>query len=151
MSWGNIVAGVAPPKVRYPAKKPITSVIAPAIAVVAGLAAFAVIPVTPTLGVFELDVGLLFFLGVGALATYGALLGGWASNSKYSALGGLRAAAQMISYEVSIGFIIVGVILSTGSPTLATQLAGEWVFWKTGNVDSPFAEITDDDIDNLFS
>ncbi|RMH52580.1 MAG: NADH-quinone oxidoreductase subunit NuoH [Alphaproteobacteria bacterium] len=79
----------------------------------------------------NLNVGILYIFSVSSLEVYGVIMGGWASNSKYPFLGGLRSAAQMISYEVSIGFIIVGVLISTGSLNLieiVNAQRGEWGF-----------------------
>lgn len=67
----------------------------------------------------DLNVGILYIFAISSLGVYGVIMGGWASNSKYPFLGGLRSAAQMVSYEVSIGFIIVGVLISTGSLNLS--------------------------------
>lgn len=96
------------------ADKPVF-VIAPAIVMVTMLMAFAVIPFAPGIGVVDLNVGLLFFLAMSALAAYSVLLAGYASNSKYALIGGLRAAAQMISYEVFMGISLMGVVLMSGS------------------------------------
>ena len=67
----------------------------------------------------DLNVGVLYIFAISSLGVYGVIMGGWASNSKYPFLGGLRSAAQMVSYEVSIGLIIVGVLISTGSLNLS--------------------------------
>jgi len=96
------------------ADKPVF-IIAPAIVMVTMLMAFAVIPIAPGVGVVDLNVGLLFFLAMSALAAYSVLLAGYASNSKYALIGGLRAAAQMISYEVFMGISLMGVVLMSGS------------------------------------
>lgn len=96
------------------ADKPVF-VIAPAIVMVTMLMAFAVIPVAPGIGVADLNVGVLFFLAMSALAAYSVLLGGYASNSKYALIGSLRSAAQMISYEVFMGISLMGVVLMSGS------------------------------------
>jgi len=96
------------------ADKPVF-IIAPAIVMVAMLMAFAVIPFAPGIGVVDLNVGLLFFLAMSALAAYSVLLAGYASNSKYALIGSLRAAAQMISYEVFMGIALMGVVLLSGS------------------------------------
>lgn len=96
------------------ADKPVF-IIAPAIVMVTMLMAFAVIPVAPGIGVIDLNVGVLFFLAMSALAAYSVLLGGYASNSKYALIGSLRAAAQMISYEVFMGISLMGVVLMAGS------------------------------------
>jgi NADH-quinone oxidoreductase subunit H len=79
------------------------------------LLSFAVIPFAPNLGVVDLNVGLLFLLAMSSMAVYSVVLGGWASNSKYALLGGMRAAAQMLSYEVFMGLSLAGVVLLAGS------------------------------------
>ncbi len=98
-------------------------VIAPMISVATALLAFAVIPVAPPLNLFGLEVplqianvnvALLYLLAVGSVSVYGTVLAGWSSNNKYSLLGSLRAAAQLISYEVTLGLALVGVIMLTG-------------------------------------
>ncbi|MEN6337684.1 MAG: NADH-quinone oxidoreductase subunit NuoH [Phycisphaerales bacterium] len=96
------------------ADKPIF-VIAPAITVVTTLMSFAVVVFTPGLTVVDLGVGLLFFLAMSSLGVYSVVLGGWSSNDKYSLLGGLRAAAQMLSYELFIGLSLMGVVMMAGS------------------------------------
>lgn len=96
------------------ADKPVF-ILAPAIVMVTMLMAFAVIPFAPGVGVVDLNVGILFFLAMSALAAYSVLLGGYASNSKYALIGSLRAAAQMISYEVFMGISLMGVVLMSGS------------------------------------
>jgi NADH-quinone oxidoreductase subunit H len=95
-------------------------VIAPLIVASTAILGFAVVPITPTLGVADLDVGLLFFLAMGSLSVYSALLGGFASNSKYALLGGLRAAAQTVSYEVFMGLSVLGTVALAGSFDLRT-------------------------------
>jgi NADH-quinone oxidoreductase subunit H len=104
-------------------------VMAPALVMATGLIAFAVVPVTPGIGVIDLDVGLLFFLAMAALTVYGVVLGGWASNSKYSLLGGLRAAAQMISYEVFMGLALMGVVILAGSFDLRAIVEAQRGLW----------------------
>ncbi|UYV35965.1 NADH-quinone oxidoreductase subunit NuoH [Rhodobacteraceae bacterium D3-12] len=89
--------------------------LAPLISVVMALIAWAVIPFNDGWVISDINVAILYVFAVSSLEVYGVIMGGWASNSKYPFLGSLRSAAQMISYEVSIGLIIVGVILSTGS------------------------------------
>ena len=91
---------------------------APLLSFVLALIAWAVVPFGDGLVVANLNVGILYLFAIGSLEVYGVIMGGWASNSKYPFLGSLRSAAQMISYEVSIGFIIVGVLLTTGSLNL---------------------------------
>ena len=91
---------------------------APLVGFILSMISWAVIPFSETLVLSNLNVAVLYIFAVSSLEVYGVIMGGWASNSKYAFLGALRSAAQMISYEVSIGFIIVGVILSTGSLSL---------------------------------
>jgi NADH-quinone oxidoreductase subunit H len=92
--------------------------LAPLVSFILAMIAWAVIPFTETWVLADLNVAVLYIFAVSSLEVYGVIMGGWASNSKYPFLGSLRSAAQMISYEVSIGFIIVGVIISTGSLSL---------------------------------
>ena len=90
-------------------------ILAPMTSFVLALIAWAVIPFNDTWVLADLNVAILYVFAISSLEVYGVIMGGWASNSKYPFLGSLRSAAQMISYEVSIGLIIIGVILSTGS------------------------------------
>ena len=92
--------------------------LAPMISLVLALVAWAVVPFNDGWVLADVNVAILFIFAVSSLEVYGVIMGGWASNSKYPFLGSLRSAAQMISYEVSIGLIIIGVILSTGSMNL---------------------------------
>src|SRR5690606_22441226 len=83
--------------------------------------------------VSDLNVGILYILAISSLGVYGIIMGGWASNSKYPFLGALRSAAQMVSYEVSIGLVIINVILLAGSmnlTTIVTQQAGYFWNWN---------------------
>jgi NADH-quinone oxidoreductase subunit H len=89
--------------------------IAPLISFVVAVIAWAVIPFNDTWVLADINVAILYVLAISSLGVYGIIMGGWASNSKYPFLGSLRSAAQMISYEVSLGLIIIGVIISTGS------------------------------------
>ena len=117
--------------------------LAPMIAVIPALAAFAVIPfagqnveifgitIRPYLS--DVNIGLLYLLAISSLGVFGIVLGGWASNSKYSMLGALRSAAQMISYEVSLGFSIIGVLMIAGTASMvgivhAQKEIGLWFF-----------------------
>ena len=86
-------------------------IIAPTIVVVTVLIAFAVVPFTKVIKISDANVGLLFFIGMTSLGVYSVVLAGWASNSKYSLLGGMRAAAQMISYEIPMALSVVGVVI----------------------------------------
>ena len=90
-------------------------VLAPAIIVVTVLMSFAVLPVAPGIIVTDLNIGLLFFLAMSSLGVYSVVLAGWSSDNKYSLLGGVRAAAQMLSYEVFMGLSLMGVVLLAGS------------------------------------
>src|SRR3712207_2571084 len=102
--------------------------LAPFISGVLALAAWAVIPVSAGWVVADINVGLLFVFAISSLEVYGVIMGGWASNSKYPFLASLRVAAQMVSYEVSIGFVIITVLLCVGSLNLTdivlSQLTG---------------------------
>ena len=83
------------------------------------MVAWSVIPFNEGWVLTDINIGILFIFAVAGLEVYGVIMGGWASNSKYPFLGSLRSAAQMISYEVSIGFIIIGILISTGSLNLS--------------------------------
>ena len=91
---------------------------------------FSLVPVTPTWGVADPNLGILFFFAMAGLAVYAVMLGGWSSNSKYSLLGGLRSSAQMITYEVFMGLSVMGVVMLAGSfnmrDIVAEQQAGYW-------------------------
>jgi len=92
--------------------------LAPLVSCVLALAAWAVIPVSAGWVISELNVGVLYIFAISSLGVYGIIMGGWASNSKYPFLAALRSAAQMVSYEVSIGFVIITVLLCAGSLNL---------------------------------
>ena len=96
------------------ADKPVF-LLAPLLAFILPVISWAVIPFNDGWVISNMNVAVLYIFGIGSLEVYGVIMGGWASNSKYPFLGSLRSAAQMISYEVSIGFIIIGIIISTGS------------------------------------
>jgi len=104
-------------------------VIAPAIIMVTVLLSFAVLPIAPGIIVVDLNIALLFFLGMSSLGVYSIVLAGWASGNKYSLLGGLRAAAQMISYEVFMGISLMGVVLLAGSFSLTTIVEAQRNRW----------------------
>src|SRR5919106_1503114 len=93
--------------------------LAPVISAVLALAAWAVIPVSEGWAIANINVGILYVFAISSLEVYGVIMGGWASNSKYAFLGTLRSAAQMVSYEVSIGFVIIAVLLAVGSLNLS--------------------------------
>lgn len=105
-------------------------ILAPLISFVLAFIAWAVIPFAPGWVVSDLNVGILYILAISSLGVYGIIMGGWASNSKYPFLGSLRSAAQMVSYEVSMGLIIINVILLAGTMNLTeivTQQQG-WIW-----------------------
>jgi NADH-quinone oxidoreductase subunit H len=107
--------------------------LAPLVTFTLGFAAWAVVPLAPGWVVSNINVGILYLFAISSLGVYGVIMGGWASNSKYPFLGALRSAAQMVSYEVSIGFVIVTVILLAGSMNLQTiveQQAGGFWNWN---------------------
>ncbi len=89
--------------------------LAPLLSFVLAILAWAVVPFSPGWVLADINVAILFVFAASSLEVYGVIMGGWASNSKYAFLGSLRSAAQMISYEVSLGLIIIGIIISTGS------------------------------------
>ncbi|MEO0766803.1 MAG: NADH-quinone oxidoreductase subunit NuoH [Pseudomonadota bacterium] len=102
---------------------------APMVSLVMALIAWAVIPFNDGWVLSDINVAILYVFAISSLEVYGVIMGGWASNSKYPFLGSLRSAAQMISYEVSIGLIIIGVILSTGSMNFGAIVQaqdGDW-------------------------
>ncbi len=108
----------------------IVFVLAPFLSLVLAFVAWAVIPVAPGWVISDLNVGILYLLAMSSLGVYGIILGGWASNSKYPFLGALRSTAQMVSYEVSIGFVIVTVLMLAGTMNLSeiveAQAGGFW-------------------------
>ncbi len=104
-------------------------VLAPAIIVATVLLSFAVVPIAPGIGIVDLNVGLLFFLAMSSLGVYSVVLAGWASNNKYALLGGMRAAAQMLSYEVFMGLSLLGVVLLAGSFNLRDIVEAQRGTW----------------------
>jgi NADH-quinone oxidoreductase subunit H len=110
------------------ADKPVF-VIAPAVVIVTVLMSFAVIPYAPGLGVVDLNIGLLFFMAMSALSAYSVVLGGWASQSKYPLLGAIRAAAQLLSYEVFMGLSLMGVVIMAGSFNLRVIVEAQTRLW----------------------
>jgi len=99
--------------------------LAPMLSFVLAVLAWAVIPFAPGWVLSDINVAILFVFAVSSLEVYGVIMGGWASNSKYPFLGSLRSAAQMVSYEVSLGLIIIGIILSTGSMNFSAIVAAQ--------------------------
>ncbi len=104
-------------------------VIAPCIIMATVLLSFAVIPFGPSIGVADLDIGLLFFLGMSSLGVYSVALAGWSSNNKYALLGGLRATAQMLSYEVFMALSLMGVVMMAGSFNLRVIVNAQEHLW----------------------
>jgi NADH-quinone oxidoreductase subunit H len=104
-------------------------VIAPAVIFMTVLMSFALIPLAPGIRVVNLNIGLLFFLGMSSLGVYSVTLAGWSSNNKYSLLGGLRAAAQMLSYEVFMGLSLMGVVMMAGSFSLQDIVEAQTGTW----------------------
>ena len=104
-------------------------ILAPLMTFVFAAIAWAAIPFAPGWVISDLNVGILYIFAISSLGVYGVIMGGWASNSKYPFLGGLRSAAQMVSYEVSIGLIIVGVLISTGSLNLSAIVMAQEGRW----------------------
>ena len=94
--------------------------VAPMIVLVPAFAAWAVIPLSPTAVVSQADAGLLFLLSLTSMGVYGVIIAGWAANSKYAFLGAMRSAAQMVAYEIAMGFALVGVLMAAGSMNLGT-------------------------------
>ena len=103
--------------------------LAPAVAMATAVLSFMVIPISPTLGVADMSIGLLFFMAMAGIAVYAVLFGGWASNNKYSLLGGLRSAAQTISYEVFLGISLMGVVAIAGSFNLREIVEAQRDVW----------------------
>jgi len=108
-------------------------VIAPLLAVIPALAAWAVVPLWPGFAVADINAGLLYLLALSSAGVYGVILAGWATNSKYAFLGAMRAAAQMVAYEIAMGFALVGVVMGAGSLNL-----GEIIEAQSGGAFSYF-------------
>jgi len=104
-------------------------VLAPVVTLMPALAAWAVIPFGPELVLANVNAGLLYILAITSIGVYGVIVAGWATNSKYALLGGMRAAAQMLSYELAIGFILVAVLLVSGTLNLNGIVLGQGQGW----------------------
>jgi NADH-quinone oxidoreductase subunit H len=104
-------------------------VIAPAIVVITALMSFVIVPFAPGVIVANFNIGILFFLAMSSMGAYSIILGGWASNNKYSLLGAMRGAAQMISYEVFMGLSMMGVVLTVGSFNLHDIVVAQENMW----------------------
>ena len=103
--------------------------LAPIITMVLSLAGWAVIPFAPNWVISDINVGIMYLFAVSSLGVYGVIMAGWASNSQYPFLGALRSAAQMVSYEVSIGFVIITVLLCVGSLNLSKIVEAQQTVW----------------------
>ena len=104
-------------------------ILAPIVTMTLSLIAWAVIPFSEDFVLSDINVGILYLFAVSSLAVYGIIMGGWASNSKYPFLGSIRSAAQMVSYEVSIGIIIINVLLCVGSLNLSDIVLAQEKVW----------------------
>jgi len=104
-------------------------VIAPMLTMILALIAWAVIPVNDGWAIANINVGILYVFAISSLSVYGIIIAGWASNSKYAFLGAMRSAAQMVSYEVSIGFVMVTVLLCAGSLNLNAIVRAQQTVW----------------------
>jgi NADH-quinone oxidoreductase subunit H len=104
-------------------------ILAPMLTFVLAMIAWAVIPVNEGWAIADINVGVLYLFAISSLGVYGIIIAGWASNSKYAFLGGLRSAAQMVSYEVSMGFVIVTVLLCVGSLNLTDVVLAQRGLW----------------------
>jgi NADH-quinone oxidoreductase subunit H len=108
---------------------PLIFLVAPLLTFGLSLSAWAVIPFSPGWVVSNINVGVLYLFAISSLGVYGIIIAGWASNSKYAFLGALRSAAQMVSYEVSIGLVIITVLLSAGSMNLTSIVESQKGLW----------------------
>jgi NADH-quinone oxidoreductase subunit H len=107
--------------------------LAPAMALIPAFAAWAVVPLSPDLTIAKIDAGLLYVLALTSAGVYGIILAGWAANSKYAFLGAMRSAAQIVAYEIAMGFALVGVLMAAGSLNLGTivhQQHGGGLSWN---------------------
>ena len=110
-------------------------ILAPVLSIMPALAAWAVVPFTPDLVLARVDAGLLYVMAITSMGVYGVIVAGWASNSKYAFIGGLRSAAQIVSYEIAMGFALVGVLMAASSLNLSAIVRGQeggaayWYIW----------------------
>jgi NADH-quinone oxidoreductase subunit H len=110
-------------------------ILGPILAIAPALAAWAVIPFTDTLVVANINAGLLYVMAITSMGVYGVIIAGWASNSKYAFLGAMRSAAQIVSYEIAMGFALVGVLMASQSLNLVDIVQGQaggvhhWYIW----------------------
>ena len=107
--------------------------LAPAITLIPAFALWAAVPVAPGFAIADIDAGLLYILSLTSVGVYGVILAGWASNSKYAFLGAMRSAAQIVAYEIAMGFALVGVLMAAGSLNLGAiveQQSGGFLSWN---------------------
>ena len=104
-------------------------ILAPVVTLMPALAAWAVVPFGPEVVLSDVNAGLLYIMAITSIGVYGVIVAGWASNSKYAFLGALRAAAQMVSYELAIGFVLVTVLLVSGTLNLSGIVNGQGRGW----------------------
>ena len=104
-------------------------ILAPVLSIMPALAAWAVVPFTPDLVLARADAGLLYVMAITSMGVYGVIVAGWASNSKYAFIGGLRSAAQIVSYEIAMGFALVCVLMMSGSLNLSTIVMEQSTAW----------------------
>ncbi|WP_289281488.1 complex I subunit 1/NuoH family protein, partial [Methylophaga sp. UBA5088] len=118
-------------EVIFPAKSNLyLFLVAPVLAIGPALAAWAVMPFDDGMVLADIDAGLLYILAITSMSVYGVVVAGWASNSRYAFLGALRSAAQVVSYEIAMGFALVGVLIAAGSLNLGEiVLAQQGGFW----------------------
>ena len=105
-------------------------ILAPIIAFTAFLMAFVIVPITPTWGIADLNIGILYFFAIAGLAVYAVLFAGWSSNNKYALLGSLRASAQTLSYEVFLGLSLMGIVIQTGTFNLREIVEAQADLWN---------------------
>ena len=121
-------------EVLLPAKADkVVFLLAPVIALVTALSTWAVVPFSPAFVLADVDAGLLYILALTSLGVYGIILAGWASNSKYAMLGAMRSAAQIVAYEIAMGFALVGVLMAAGSLNLTDIVraqSGSMLTWN---------------------
>jgi len=109
-------------------------IFAPMLTLLLSLIAWAVIPISSKYVIADINIGILYLFAVSSFGVYGVIIAGWASNSKYPFLGALRSAAQMISYEVSIGFVIITVLLCVGSLNLTDIVESQKNVWVCNSI-----------------
>jgi len=127
--WADALKLVTKETIIPSGANPTIFLMAPMLLFMLSLVAWAVIPFGEGLVISDINVGILYLFAISSLGVYGIIMAGWASNSKYAFLGGLRSAAQMVSYEVSIGFVLVTVLLCVGSLNLSQIVLAQRHIW----------------------